>query len=264
MKIETLISTMDLNNIKSMKKLLNQMNLINKHVLIINQSSKTSNLFEYENEYIKLLSFNEKGLSKSRNKAIDNSNLDICVIADDDLIYCNDFENKIKSAYKKYSDADIIAFYVENAKNINSNKEGKIDLIHSLKICSVQITFKRSSIVSNNIKFDELFGTGSEIFNHGEENIFLSDAIKCGLKIYYVPQKIAILNNNNSSWFKGYNNEFLKSKGALFYRISSKIYLFLILQFAIRKRKNLNQTNFFETLIQMKKGTNLYKKITRR
>lgn len=43
-----------------------------------------------------------------------NSNADICIIADDDLKYESDYEEKIKNGYKKYKDAGIIAFYVDN------------------------------------------------------------------------------------------------------------------------------------------------------
>ncbi len=57
---------------------------------------------------------------------------------------------------KKYKDAGIIAFYVDNVdkKNLKKKKrkEGKINLITSMKIQSVQITFKRKSIIDKKNK----------------------------------------------------------------------------------------------------------------
>ena len=61
-----------------------------------------------------VISVNEKGLSRSRNKAILNSNADICVIADDDMYYSNQYELNVSKGYKKYPDADIIAYYVDS------------------------------------------------------------------------------------------------------------------------------------------------------
>ena len=86
----------------------------------------------------------------------------------------------IKNGYKKYKDAGIIAFYVDNVDKKfekKKRKEGKINLITSMKIQSVQITFKRKSIIDKKIKFNELFGTGTELYS-GEENIFLADCIR--------------------------------------------------------------------------------------
>ena len=41
--------------------------------------------------------------------------------------------------------------------------------------------------------------------------------------------------DNNSSWFKGYNEIYFKTKGAVFYKLSKKIYFLLILQFIVIK-----------------------------
>ena len=51
------------------------------------------------NHKIKFISCDEKGLSKSRNKAINNATGDICIIADDDVTYSDDYIEKIRQAY---------------------------------------------------------------------------------------------------------------------------------------------------------------------
>ena len=70
----------------------------------------------------------------------------------------------------------------------------------------------------------------------GEENIFLYDCLKRGLKIYYEPVKIAKLREEDSTWFKGYDEEFFVSRGAGYCAMSKIGSFLLILQFAIRKR----------------------------
>ena len=261
MKIETLISTMNLSTKKECMNLLNSMNLT-KNSIIINQCTKVDKLLNIYNENYKVFSFFEKGLSKSRNRAIEKSNSDICVIADDDLQYVDDFESIVNLAYSEFPDADIIAFYVENAKPINSNKKGRLHFLNTMRLCSVQLSLKLNSIKKHNIKFDENFGTGSDCFVHGEENIFLIDCLRKKLKIYYYPAKIATLKTSESTWFKGFDEKFFCATGAQFYRMTKSMYFLLILQFSIRKR-NLYKTKFsiISVIKMMLDGVNKEKKI---
>lgn len=248
MKCEILLSTMNLNTTDELYEKLNKMN-INSNCLIINQVKNKSSI-NFENENIRMLTYNEKGLSKSRNRAIDNSKNEICIIADDDIRYVDNYETIVSNVYKKHKDYDIIAFYVENAKPKDALIEGNVDFLHTFKLCSVQLTFNTRKVKENNIRFDERFGTGSGIYNAGEENIFLIDCLKRKMKIYYIPIKIGTLINNDSTWFKGYNEEYFYSKGAFFYRISKIGYIVLILQFAIRKYKIYSKEITMKTAIK--------------
>ena len=145
MKIEVLISTM---NLKDQQDLLKKMNVDGS--VIINQT-KNKSLTDIETGKNKLFSYEEKGLSKSRNKAIEHSNADICIIADDDLRYEDDYEKIVEEGYIKYPDADIIVFYVDNvddSKKRRVRREGKINLLTSMKVQSVQMTLKRKSIIA--------------------------------------------------------------------------------------------------------------------
>lgn len=234
MNCEILISTMNLNDNGDLLKRMN----IKGESLTINQiTDKKKPLLNNSNSKNRVLSFYDRGLSKSRNQAILNSKSDICIIADDDLVYYNDYAKKIMDAYRKYKDADIIAFRVDNCKVNNKYKNNKISFLKSFKICSVQVSFKRNSIIDNNVLFDERFGAGSNCFILGEENIFLTDCIKKGLKIYYVNETIATLCNGQSTWFSGYNKSYFMSKGACFYRINRLLSPLFIVQFAVRKNK---------------------------
>lgn len=213
---------------------------INNYV-IINQITKSIIVPKnVKNKMRLVISLKDKGLSKSRNLAILRSTADICTIADDDMFYCDNYETIITSAYKKYPDADIIAFYAEDENGRQKNeflKEGRLGLIKSMKIASWQITFNRKRIVDSGVHLDEQFGAGTKKFM-GEENIFLFDCYRKGLKVYYIPIKIATMNKNaQSTWFKGYDKEYLTVKGMVFYRMSKILSIPFVMQFAIRKRK---------------------------
>lgn len=264
MKIETLVSTMNIENKEEFVKLLKKMNIKRNNCLIINQmTDKNLELLNIKNGEKRIISLCEKGLSKSRNMAIANSQGDIGIIADDDVIYVDNYEKIVEDEYEKNPGYDIIAFYVENAKEKDNLKEKNVDFIHSLKLCSVQITLKINSIRKNNIVFDEKFGTGSGLFNFGEENIFLTDCLKKKMKIYYSKKKIAVLSSERkSSWFNGFDKAYFYTRGAIFYRISKLLYPLLIIQFIIRKRKIYSDTiSMNEALKNMFKGVKKYKEV---
>jgi len=259
LKVEVLISTMN----RKDYSFIDNMNL-NSDFLIINQNCE-----EFRSEKLfglnkgRIISLDEKGLSKSRNLAIQNSTADICILADDDVSYINNYSEIVCDAYKKYCDADIIAFQMHRIgtkrSKVYRNEQSWENYISCVKISSVEITFKRESIINSKIKFNELMGSGSE-FYLGEENIFLCDALKKGLKILYLPIKIGCVDCSKSTWFEGYNSKYFISRGALFYNMSNIYYIFLIIQFAIRKYNLYNYNlSFFKVIIFMIEGVKKYK-----
>lgn len=264
MKLEVLLSTMNLKNYKENIKLVHKEN-ITTNSLTINQITN-SNIEEFNNANLKeknrIITKNEIGLSRSRNLAIKESKADICILADDDLIYEKDYDKIIKEEYQKNKNIDIICFFVESnnkTRRIKRMITSKIDKLRAMRICSFQITFRRKSIMEHKIKFDENFGAGT-YFDRGEETIFLWECINKGLKVKFVNKKIATVNQQESNWFKGYDKTFFEKQGAVFYRMSSKFYRILILQFAIRKyglyKKELKVK---EAISNMMLGANKYK-----
>ena len=235
MKLEVLVSTMN----KEDLSLVNEMN-IKSDVLIINQSPVVVKDLEVKKKFnARMLSFNEKGLSKSRNQALQNAQGDICLIADDDVRYHDDYVDKVINAHKEYVDYDIIVFAVPTTNTDREKKyyrsKKRMGYVRSLKIASFEISFKRTSIIDNNIKFNEEFGAGSGQYSMGEENIFIYQCLKKGLKILYLPIEIGLVTHEESTWFFGYNEKYFMDKGACYAAMSPKFAHLIALQFAVRK-----------------------------
>ncbi|CAK8583860.1 hypothetical protein BMEGG_06118 [Priestia megaterium] len=256
MDIEMLISTMNQTNYNLIK----DMNIKNRAV-VINQvtRSELSPPEKLDNEMLRFISVYEKGLSKSRNNAIENSTNDIGIISDDDLYYYDDVADRIKTAYQKNQEADVIIFCYDadgRHKKIFGKKAKKLGYLGTMKVSSVQITFKIKSIKENGIRFNELFGAGSSHYQCGEENIFLFECLKKGLKIYFEPISILSINDNDeSTWFNGFNDKLLFDRGAIFTAMSNRFYHFFIWQFAIRKYKLYrHQISFIKAIRNMYKG----------
>ena len=235
---------------------------IKKNCIIINQTDYNEK-FNFKNN-IKFICTNQRGLSRSRNMAIENCDADICLFADDDLKYVDNYEEKILREFEKNNDIDILCFCVEgiNKKFKNySNREKRLNFFTSMKVSSVEIAFKKNKIVEKNIKFKEYFGAGSQVYSMGEENIFLADCIKNKLKIKFVPVKIADLYIGNSTWFNGFNDKYFFDRGAVFSAMNNRLSYLLIIQFAIRKYKLYSsQNSFINALKKMLEGKFDYKK----
>ena len=256
MNIEVLISTMNQNR-SDIENMLVRMN-IKGNSIIVNQITNDDIRIakDFKNNNCKVYSVHEKGLSKSRNMALAKSTSDICLLSDDDMHYFDSYEKIINDAYLEFPDVDIIAFKIKNWKDNSKLKKGKLNYFESFKLSSIQISFKNKIIKSNNIRFDESFGSGSGKYIMGEENIFLSDCLAKKMKIYYYPIEIGELLSSQSTWFKGYDELYFRSKGASFYRMNKKIYILLVLQFAIRKynlyKKEMNFINALRYMINWK------------
>ncbi len=230
-KLQILISTMNLKNDEEVKNLLNKMK-VQSDYLVINQVKNKQEIC-IQNE--KVISATQYGLSLSRNLAMENATSNLILLADDDLVYVDEYQEIIEEAYRKNSKADVICFWVKSRnpkRKVKKLPSGKIGYIKTMRICSFQISMRRDSV--KEIKFDEKFGAGS-VYNRGEESIFLCDCLRQGLKIKFVNQKIAEVEQKESTWYNGYSEEYFEKQGEIFKRMYPKFYKIIMLQFAIRK-----------------------------
>ena len=209
MKLEILLSCMYQEDLTIIDK-----SRITGDVLIINQTD--CNDFcenNSENRRVRMYSTTERGLSRSRNMAIYNSDADVCVLSDDDEVFEENYDSIILENFGKIRDADVIAFDVQNKVTRLGTEVCYIGYLKSLRLSSCQLAFRRKSIVDKKIEFDVLMGTGTGN-GCGEENKFLLDCLRAGLKIYYVPVRIAGLEEKESTWFSGFDEKFFYQRGS--------------------------------------------------
>lgn len=240
--------------------------------IVINQTSfpKYPNLF-YSTDNKKFISTRDRGLSNSRNLAIDNSNADICLLADDDLYYYDNYVAIVESSYKKYPNADVILFDIDEdddsprRRKKVQNREGRMNMISVLRGNSVRISFKLSSINKKGIRFNTLFGAGSKYFTSGEDNIFLIDCLRSGLNVYYVPVSILKLrNDDDSSWFEGFNSQYFMTKGAFAYYYLGSFWWLYILYLSLRHlKRSSREVSYVQLFKSAYEGVALFKQLTR-
>lgn len=242
--IQVLISTMQQDSKDfSLAKKMN----IQSDAIIINQANEIAYYQKKNsiNNTLQMFSFAERGVGLSRNNALMRAKADICMMADDDMVYVDNYEEIVKSTYQKYPDADFIVFNVRvhytDRTEERVKKNGRVHYWNSLRYGTVTFSFKRESVQKKNLSFSLLFGGGAK-YSSGEDTLFLWSSLKKGLKVYSEKTVIADVYNYESSWFEGYNEKFYRDKGALFKAMEPKLYPLLNLQLALRKR-NEYQTN---------------------
>jgi glycosyltransferase involved in cell wall biosynthesis len=236
--LEILISTKDRDNLDFLNNIFVNNNAHSNPILIINQTQNL-NFSCPHSDNINLINVNEIGLSKSRNLAIANAKADICLLADDDIVYENNFESIILNAFNLNPSADIITFKMNDFKG-NSFKDYPIIKKHNKKslsfVNSVVIAFRRNSIISNKVFFDENFGLEST-FQTSDEYVFLRNALNLNLNIIF-HNEVILSHPVDSSGKDVASDRILFAKGALFYKYYNILsflklihYLYLMFKF---------------------------------
>lgn len=219
MNLEVLISCMNQQDMR-----IAEQTGIQTDALIINQcpqaeysddASSDRNTISVQNSShvnIRMLNTNTRGLSNSRNLAIQHASGDVCLLCDDDEQLDSSYEDTILKAYEALPDADIICFRISNQPSRLKQETQRLTKWTAMRIASWQITFRRESILKSGIRFDEDMGAGTGN-GGGEEVKFLRDCIKAGLKAYYVPKSIGTVAQTESTWFKGFDRDFFYKRG---------------------------------------------------
>ena len=216
-------------------------------ILIVNQTEENK-LLVSDFPSIRVINSFEKGLSKSRNLALKNVIGKIVLIADDDVIYMNDFDTKIIQAYNQYDNKAVISFCIEKPngllfKKYSPNAKKNLSLMELFNVLSIEISLNKLILDKLGITFDENFGLGSE-FQMGEEAVFLSDIKNKNQQIAFVPSVIVIHSEISSTEKIDFSKRYYV-QGAFLTKVLKEDYFMGLatkLFFDVKQKKlNLNQ-----------------------
>ena len=253
MKFEILLSCMNLCGEDIIER-----SHITSSTLIVNQCGRDDyQEYEKNGKKIRIFSVNDRGLTKSRNFAIRTSKADICLLCDDDEVFVDNCETGIIKAYEDIPEADVIIFDIGNRQTGQKKVPKKLNYFELMHVASWQISFRRESLIRNDVYFDERMGAGSG--NGAEEELkFLTDCRKKGLNIYYVPFVIADVAQTKSTWFKGYNEEFFVNRGNTTRYIMGYVpAFFYAVYYSVRKRRMFDEkTTAFKAFRLILRGMN--------
>ena len=188
--------------------------------IIANQTDNASKgEFDLGDKNVKVINSTFVGISANRNLALDNSNADIVLFADDDVVYSDDMPEGVISAFESNPKADVILFScteTDSEGNVVQNYtpgKGRKYVFNSLNYPAYIIAAKRRSLKKKKIRFSVMFGAGSS-YNFGEDAIFLADCFKAGLKVYGSEFNIGT-STKQRRWFEGYTDSYFFTRGAV-------------------------------------------------
>lgn len=253
MSLQVLVATMHQTDCS----LLEKMN-IQSDAIVVNQCDRNEfEEFNYHGHKIRFLSFAERGVGLNRNNALMRATADIVLFADDDMVYVDNYPSLVIKEFESNPKADVILFGLESLNQdrplLEISARQKVSRREALKYGCARIAARRERLLLRNIWFSHLFGGGAK-YSSGEDTIFLQDCIKRGLKIYKSPAKIAYVQQEGSSWFKGYDDKYYFDKGVLMATIMPVfcwVYAFATaLKVVIKKSNNVSCLNILKLLFE--------------
>lgn len=192
--LEILVSTQNQTNFHFLEKMFPFAPYHQFHILIINQTtSKEVLISDFPN--VRVINSVEKGLSKSRNLAIDNASKEIVLIADDDVVYKEGFDVKIVDAFNKNPQVAVIHFRTQTTKgNLfwdYPKKIKKLNIKQLTKVLSIEVAFKTADIRKYQLRYNQHFGLGAQ-FEDSETFFFLRGTFHHHVEILFWPETIVI------------------------------------------------------------------------
>ena len=234
-------------------------------LLIINQCDREGYEEIKVGEYTwRMISTTERGSARSRNMALANARGEICLLADDDEVFCEGYAKKVVEAYEN-NKADAIIFNVSREGKTRQDKYFSFKKIEKVKkgrgFPSYTISFRLDRIVKKDIKFDERFGSGAP-WGAGEDSFFIKAFHDNKLNVYGNPAIIATVFYSDSQWFFGFDEKYYYNTGAfwyVYYGKNSFLREIRFLYYALRKSKNA-PLSFKEKMRWFKRGAAGFKK----
>lgn len=248
MRVQVLVAAMH----QTDRSLPEKMN-IRSDAIVANQCDRNEvEEYIYNGHRIRYLSFSERGVGLNRNNALMRADGDICLFADDDMRYCDDYVQTVTRAFQEIPDADVIVFNLIEKERTRKviPKAGRVRFWNFLRYGTARVAVRNASVRKNGIYFNQCFGGGTE-HSHGEDNLFLAACLEKGLKIYAYPAYIAELTEERvSSWNNGYDEKYLRDQGVLYRTMSRRFWKLWCLQDALRRHRRYGKS-WVEAYLQM-------------
>ena len=258
-KFEILCVTMHQNDFSKLK----EMN-IHSDVVYANQADRTSyDEMKFEGHTAKMVTTTTRGVGVNRNLALTYASAEICLLADDDVVYKDNVEELVTSEFDAHPDADIFIFHLDTddpvRRQISYPKTKKCNRFCRTPWGGVRIAVRLSSVRKANVWFTTLFGGGC-IFPSGEDSMWLRDAKRKGLCFYVSKETIGRVSFETSTWYSGADMKYYYGKGAYYAALHKKSFWIWVFYFMIRT-KYMTKLKFSEMLQWMKKGRDGYRKM---
>jgi len=198
-----------------------------------------------------------QGLSANRNLALEKATADLVMYADDDIRFTPESFPSIFSIFEKHPDIDVAFFNATTyrGKPLKAYPKEEADLTalpDTYSISTIEMVCRRGK-VKGVVRFDERFGLGTKFLTCGEEEIWLTDALRGGLRMRYFPVKIVETSTMLKRSMVYVDAGVQRSKGALTYYLHGNRAWWICLRFALKSARN-GMCHFWPLMRHMGEG----------
>lgn len=220
---------------------------------------------EADGSKVKLISTADRGVGKNRNKALMNSTGKYLLCSDQDMIYVEGYGKIIENAFSKCPKADLIVFNLEYLNRFTpprkeNSKFKRVHLFNCMRYGTARVAMRKGAIDKACLSFSTMYGGGAK-YSSGEDSLFIREALRKGLKMYYCPIVIAKVKQEESSWFCGYTDKYFIDKGILIANAFPVLKNLFIYYFAFGMRNVSKEYNFWRICRLMRQGFKEFKNI---
>ncbi|MGM9682375.1 MAG: glycosyltransferase [Eubacteriales bacterium] len=220
---------------------------------------------EPDGSRVQLVSTDDRGVGKNRNKALSFASGEYLLCSDQDIIYVDGYSNIVEDAFKKCPKADIIVFRLEYLNHLTPFRKDtmryrRVHLWNCMRYGAPRVAMRKAAVDKACLSFSTLYGGGAK-YSSGEDSLFIREALRKGLKMYTCPIVIARVKQEESSWFKGYNDKFFIDKGVLIANAFPCLKSLFLYYFAYGLRKVSKDYGFRKICRLMRQGIREYKNL---
>lgn len=168
---------------------------------------------------IKIYRFEQKGLSNNRNNALMKATGDICLIADDDLIYTESQLKAVKAAFQNHPEIDLAVFQYTGPYHRKTYPTTELSLVKVPRYfhpVNFEMAFRRKAAFTDRpLRFNLHFGPGAQVLTAGEDDILFLTARRLGLNCRFFPITITTHNDMPTGGRKVTDPGVLRTNGAI-------------------------------------------------
>lgn len=206
---------------------------------------------------LKVVKCDLTGLSNNRNNAIKHASGEICLIADDDIIYSRASLINIIKTFQSQPDLDLAVFKYSGQNHDKSYPLATCSIPpipRHFNPCSIEMAFRRkTATLDRALYFNAEFGLGAPTFKSGEDDMIFLRAIRLGLKCMFFPIEITEHRGLATGRKTITDPGILLANGAVIALTHPVTFLPRIFVNAWRIKKQQRST-FWSALIEMTKG----------
>lgn len=256
MPFQVLIPTMFKDSEEEIRKLLLHLN-VDSPTIVANQTNRDLTYsFEYNGNEITVIDTKTRGVSVNRNILLENLKASIGLFIDDDCALFPNYQETITTFFvKNKNDAAFFNGVIKSDRKINNKHTTYVirfkDLSHS---GGTGFAISKAAIEKYHPRFNEKLGTPNYIYS-GEDSFFVNELIQKKMRIFRSSKTIfdIIEDDEKSSYFKGFDEQFFISKGAVNKLIHPRLYRIyeIYYSYSLRKKTSRDRKFIYEN---MKKG----------